>query len=301
MAPCSQSRRWCFTLNNPTLEESSELALVCDSDVVTYACYEDEVGEEGTTHIQGYVVFAKAVRLGGVKKVVPRAHWEVARGTSEEASKYCQKEGRFVEFGECPKDTRITSDQMKQKWVVAYASAVEGKFDDIPRDLFIRFRSAFLSIYDDACTATECIPVLDNVWIVGGSGIGKSKYCWDTFPGAYRKALNKWWCHYLDQTVVIIEDVDPSHEKWMGSFLKLWSDHYPFMAERKGGSRQIRPQKIVVTSNYTIAQVFKEDGIKIPLLRRFKCGTIRQGVLVDYREDEFVFERIGQDHYRHVD
>jgi len=296
-----QSRRWCFTLNNPSLEESAEFALVCDSDVVRYACYGDELGEEGTPHIQGFVIFNKPVRLSGVKKLLLRAHWEKTMGTSEQAATYCKKDGKFVEFGEIPLDTKITSAMLKEKWAHAIACAKEGKFDEIAPDLYLRYRNNIHAIYDDACTATECIDALDHLWIVGGSGIGKSRYCWQTFPGAYRKALNKWWCHFSNEKVVIVEDVDPSHEKWLGSFLKIWSDHYPYIAERKGGSRLIRPEKIVVTSNYTIGQVFKESGIKIPLLRRFKTGTIKDGLLVEYRDDEFLFERIGADHYRHVE
>ena len=134
----------------------------------------------------------------------------------------------------------------------------------------------------DNCHATHCIPTLDHIWIVGGTGIGKSKYCWDNFPDAYRKNPNKWWCHYTRQKVVVVEDVEPSQEKWMGYFLKVWSDHYPFIGERKGGSRQIRPEKIIVTSNYTTQEVFSDPKIVGPLCRRFSVKTIENGNLVNY-------------------
>jgi len=42
-------KRWCFTLNNPTIEESAELAEWCDSAYVKYAVYGDEVGDEGVS------------------------------------------------------------------------------------------------------------------------------------------------------------------------------------------------------------------------------------------------------------
>lgn len=282
------SKRWCFTLNNPTFEEMADFHLLCqERDKVRYAVLGDEVGEQGTPHIQGYVVFCNNKTLGGLKKLLVRAHWEKARGSSPEASAYCKKDGRFVEYGDCPldnRDTRFTSEGVSRMnanvWQETLDLAKSGEFVSIRPDIYIRHRNAIHAIYEDSCTAVECIASLEHIWLFGATGIGKSKYCWETFPGAYRKPLNKWWDHYVVQEVVIIEDVDPSHEKWLGHLLKIWADHYPFIAERKGGSRQIRPKKIVVTSNYLIRDVFKEEGIYLPLERRFSEKTLVDGVLL---------------------
>jgi len=92
--PRAMAKRWVFTLNNPlpdeTLDESDIQYLICG----------DEVGENGTPHYQGFVVFKKQQRLSSLKKMLPRAHWEVARGTDEQNVIYCSKEGKFKEFGE---------------------------------------------------------------------------------------------------------------------------------------------------------------------------------------------------------
>lgn len=281
----SQSSRWCFTLNNPDLCEVADFQLICDDPVrVVYAIFGDEVGEEGTFHVQGFVVFKGKHRLSGVKKFLERAHWEPARGSSSQAADYCKKDGKFVEFGECPRDTRFSSEgvslQNIETWDAARRAAAEGRFDDIPSHLYVRFKGNFHSIFDDACVAKDCVSVLDHIWIHGCTGVGKSRYVWKNFPGAYRKPLNKWWDHYSKEEVVVLEDVDPTHEKWLGHLLKVWSDHYPFIAERKGGSRQIRPEKIIVTSNYSIADVFKDNGIYLPLQRRFKEYTVVNAVLL---------------------
>lgn len=94
----SQAKRWVFTLNNP---EEGE---ILDPDLVDYSIVGDEVGEEGTRHFQGFAIFKKQQRISSLKKILPRAHWEVARGTNKQATDYCKKDGKFVEIGVLPKD-----------------------------------------------------------------------------------------------------------------------------------------------------------------------------------------------------
>ena len=77
---------------------------------------------------------------------------------------------------------------------------------------------------------------LENLWIHGKSGAGKSHYVRENHPGFYDKPLNKWWDGYKDQKVVLIDDLEEQHGKWIGFFLKRWADHYSFPAETKGGT-----------------------------------------------------------------
>ena len=96
---------------------------------------------------------------------------------------------------------------------------------------------------------------------------------------------NKWWNGYKFQEVCIIDDIDPTHKRWIGAFLKEWSDHYMFSAESKGGVMVIRPKIIVVTSQYSIGQVFtdSETGVRdvetvAALERRFVSFNWYDGV-----------------------
>lgn len=278
------SRRYVFTINNPTEEDkTSVISTMEDRKLTVYGVFGYERGQEGTLHIQGFIVFSRSVRFKrAVKLLGGRCYLAVARGTSLEASEYCKKDDSWEEFGECPEDTRLSSESQLAVWDEARRLACEGRFDEIRSDMYIRYRNSFHSIYEEKLVAKECLSELDNTWIIGQTGIGKSRWCFSKYPDAYRKALNKWWDHYTNESVVIIEDVDPGHGAWMGAYLKLWGDHYPFIAERKGGSRQIRPRKIVVTSNYMPQHVFTDPGIHVPLLRRFSLKTIENGVLVPY-------------------
>jgi len=97
-----QTRHWCFTLNNWTAEEDDALKAL--GPTVTYLVYGYEEGENGTPHLQGYVIFPRIKRMSEAKKLLgDRVHLEAKRGTPEEASTYCKKDGLFNEYGECPK------------------------------------------------------------------------------------------------------------------------------------------------------------------------------------------------------
>jgi len=96
------TRHWCFTLNNWTSDEDDALRQLGE-DSITYLVYGYEVGDNGTKHLQGYVVFAERCRLQTAKqRVSPRAHLEAKRGTPLQAADYCKKDGVYVEFGRLP-------------------------------------------------------------------------------------------------------------------------------------------------------------------------------------------------------
>lgn len=82
----ARSFNWCFTLNNP---ESNELPRY---DNLKFCVWQRERGEQGTEHLQGYAEFKTQHRLAACKKWLHRAHWEVRRGSAEQAKQYCEKE-----------------------------------------------------------------------------------------------------------------------------------------------------------------------------------------------------------------
>lgn len=110
--PSVQGRRWVFTLNNPTNPERQALVdLFNDDQQTTFAVIGNEVGESGTPHIQGFVVFRRQHRLRAVKQLLGnRVHAELARGTSDQAADYCRKDGDFVEYGVFPSSTGTRTD-----------------------------------------------------------------------------------------------------------------------------------------------------------------------------------------------
>lgn len=263
----SRSRGWCFTINNPTGWDIADLEKAIEA--TNYLCYGKEVGENGTPHLQGYLRFQNPVTLKRVKLLLPRAHLEIQKGTVDQAIEYCEKDGDFVQYGERPKSG---GKGTKEMWRKILTWAESGEYDRIRGEypgMWILHNRKLLDL-------RRRIPrILDgelkNEWWVGRTGTGKSRRLWELYPNHYSKSLNKWWDGYEDESVVAIEEMNPDAGKFMGAFLKIWADRYPFSPEVKGAHlKRIRPDQIVVLSNYTIDECFEKVQDRDPIKRRFK-------------------------------
>lgn len=82
----ARSRLWFFTLNNYEKEDIENITqLHCKY------IFQEEKGENGTPHLQGYIKFPEAKTLGSMKKNVSgRAHFEIPEKEIA-CIKYCQK------------------------------------------------------------------------------------------------------------------------------------------------------------------------------------------------------------------
>lgn len=252
--------RWCYTWNNP--DGIPALG------TTKYHVYGKEMGASGTPHYQGFVIFPKNHRLAALKKMIPAAHWEVAKGSNVQAAAYCKKDGDFVEDGEVPLPK---GEGEKLRWSQALSAAKEGRLDEIPADIMLRYRSNILSIQKDYMVMPADLPgdKVEHLWYYGEPGTGKSRKAREENPGAYMKMCNKWWDGYRGEEVVIIEDLDRKHDV-LGHHLKIWADRYSFLAEIKNGARAIRPRLIIVTSNYSIDEIWNDEQTMLALQRRFK-------------------------------
>lgn len=258
------SRAWCYTINNYTEEERDALrTMKC-----TYNIFGYERGDEGTPHLQGYVQLKDQKTLSAMKKVMPRAHLEIRKGTITEAVVYCKKEGDFEEFGVRPLEKEEKGDANKRRYEEAFKAAKEGRLDDIPADIHMRHYGTIKRIQMDYMKKPEALPELDNEWIYGPTGTGKTRDAHARYPDAFiKKANTKWWDGYTGQEVVIIDDFDKYHVA-LGYELKIWLDHNPFPAETKGSTIMIRPKKVIITSNYHPSEIWQDEQTLEPVLRR---------------------------------
>lgn len=266
----SYAKCWCFTLNNPQQGET------IPQDVYDYCVVGNEVGEEGTPHFQGYVIFKKPMLLTGVKKILTRAHWEVAKGTPQQNFDYCSKDGDFEERGVRPAPkTAMATLAKKQNYDAAVALAKQQKIYDVDSGMLLRHMAALKAISRDHPPELADNDYLCGEWFVGPPGTGKSRAARWLYPKAFPKPCNKWWDGYQHEEFVIIDDFDMNHHV-LGHHLKIWADHYPFTAEIKGTSIRIRPAIICVTSNYTPEEIFSSDPVLCAAIkRRYKITTFK--------------------------
>lgn len=260
----SRSRDFVFTTNNYTQEHIDAI----DKLDCTYVVYGKEIGESGTPHLQGYVRFKNAKTMSTVIKLMPGSHIEIKKGTTDQAIAYCKKDGEVYERGVAPMTQTQKGDANKRRFEEAFEAAKDGRLDDIPADLRTRYHSTYKKIREEYLPKPEPLTLLQNEWRYGATGTGKSRSAQEAYPDAYlKKANTKWWDGYIDQEVVIIDDFDKYHVQ-LGYELKIWLDHYPFIAERKGSSSMIRPKKIIITSNYHPSEIWDDQKTLEPVLRR---------------------------------
>lgn len=90
---CVPSKRWCFTRNNYDDDEVETLETLFKLHSIEYI-FGEEVGEEGTPHLQGYI--EAPVKIRPVEKLgLKKYHWERAKGNRMSNMEYCSKDGKF--------------------------------------------------------------------------------------------------------------------------------------------------------------------------------------------------------------
>lgn len=278
-----QAKHWTFTLNNPVAGEGDAITV----ELVDYLIVGNEIGTEGTPHHQGYVCFKRPLRLTAVKKLLPRAHWEVAKGSPAQNYQYCSKDGDFLEIGVLPQpQTANASKKRAADYQLAMDQAKRQKLYEVEPGLLIRHMSSLKQIARDHPPELAENDHLSGIWFYGQPGTGKSKTARWLYPNAYPKPCNKWWDGYQNQHYVIIDDFDRNHSV-LGHHLKIWADHYPFIAEQKGHSIKIRPTIICVTSNYHPAELFTDDPtLRQAILRRFTIHEFVSDLQVGMRDNK---------------
>jgi hypothetical protein len=263
----ARSTNWCFTINNYT-ELNYEK---CFESNAKFLVVGKEIGESGTPHLQGFAVFESKKSLAQVKEQFgDSAHCEICKGTVEQNVLYCTKDGDFREQGTRPISNKRKGELEKERWEHAKQLALEGKIDEIEGNIYLRCYSALKQVARDHLPIAVDLPpgTICGVWIMGLSGCGKSTYARSTYTPHFCKPMNKWWDGYDNEPNVILDDIDPTHSEWIRHFLKIWTDRYAFIGEKKGTSLSIRPIKLVVTSQYSIGEVFKDAETAAAITRR---------------------------------
>lgn len=257
-----QCRYWMLTIPKNSWDPPAELP-----ESVAYVKGQQEVGEGGFEHWQLLVVFKKKTRRAAVKLAFSnQAHCEPSRSVA--ADQYVWKEdtrveGTQIELGRKPHRRNNGTD-----WQLVKEKAISGNLDDIDPQVYVQHYRTLKQISMDHMVKPDNLDRCCGIWIFGPPGVGKSHYAREHYKDAYMKMCNKWWCGYQNEKNVIIDDLDLSH-KVLGHHLKIWSDKYAFIAETKGYAVTIRPERLIVTSNYRIEQIFDDPALVEAIDRRF--------------------------------
>ena len=114
----NQSKRWTFTYNNYSVEQMEMMETVFKDRCSGYI-FEEEVGDEGTPHLQGYLECSKRIRAFSLK-LPKQIHWEIAKGSRMDNIKYCSKDkGRQAHYSlnfKPPRPVKTLTEEQLRPW-----------------------------------------------------------------------------------------------------------------------------------------------------------------------------------------
>jgi len=243
-------------MNNYTNTSIDEIRAKFNSS--RYIVIGKEVGDSGTPHLQGFIQLDKRMSMKKIGSAF-RWHTETTKGTPEQAANYCKKDGDYVEFGELstPSSGKVKKDD---RWKRILSLAAESNMSQIAEEYPGEYVRNFRNLHN---VRVEHMPsdgrIKTCIWLYGKPGTGKSRFAFGLNPtSTYAKMANKWWDGYKDQKTIILDDFGKDH-KCLGYHLKRWSDRYPSILEVKGTAIPTTYDHLVITSNYSIDEIWCDD------------------------------------------
>lgn len=223
-------------------------------------------------HLHIFVQFKGQKRISSIKSAFPRGErLHIIFPGSEKHKKncieYCEKKDWWRDWGTRPLSSQEKGEAEKERWLLAFAAAKRGKFEEIDPQIAISHYSNLRLIHNDTIIEHDLPHTINQrqhfFFFWGYPRTGKSRLARDLgrllAPDEepfLKDCSNKWWTGYNKELVVLIEDVDTT-AKNLAMLYKVWLDRYAFAAETKGGSfKRIRPRYIFVTSNHSIPQIW---------------------------------------------
>lgn len=262
----SRVRGYAFTLNNWMQSDVDMLMALRFSHLI----FAKEIAPTtNTPHLQGSIVFKSPKTLLAAIRSLPRCHVTECRNINA-SIEYCKKSGEYEEHGEY------------RNRAAGVAAAREARAEKNKRLLEGNLRelvySGELSVMSVGQIKKARV-ILDSelgpydhddvrgIWYCGPPDSGKSRTARANWPVRYDKPQNKWFDGYAGEECILLDDLDTDK---LGHHLKIWSDRYACSAETKFGKVQLRHKVFVVTSNYTIADLFTDAQMCAAIKRRFK-------------------------------
>ncbi len=251
-----------FTWNNP----DGHLDFV--EDKMEYLVYQEEIGESGTYHFQGYCEFRTALVLSSVKALLggPSVHVEARRGTADQAIAYAKKEETRIdgpfEFG-TPKKQGKRIDLEGFKDAVMSGSRKRDLVDE-----HFGIIARYPKFYDQLTMMNrpERTKELVVTLLIGDTGLGKTRSVMSQYgadPDFFVAPLNNgtmWYDTYDGHSKVLLDDFGgASSHISLCSLLRLL-DRYPVLVPTKGSHTWWLPNEVFVTTNLLPRNWYKWDN-----------------------------------------
>lgn len=235
---------------------------------IEYIILQEERGhEEGTLHWQGFMILKDKKRLSWMKRHIhPTAHFEVTKGTNEQARDYCKKEDTYtgglrLEEGKFPEREKAGKASERLERAAAELDDIKEGYKR-PRDVpsMTLLQCGFIPAYKEltADILGPYRPELKIITMVGPPATGKSYCIQRYFPGHGRCICGNngvWFQNPLADVMVFEEFCGQIQLQRMLQYL----DPYPLALEVKGGMRPAMYSIVIITSNTPPSGWYKGD------------------------------------------
>lgn len=309
-----RSRKWLITINNPVKKGYTHEYIKHELEnlkSVVYWCMSDEVGlVEHTPHTHIYIAFANAQRFSTLHKRFEGAHFDVAKGTSQQNKEYVFKLGKWSDTEK--EDTNIKESH--EEWGEIPVER-QGARNDIA-DLYDMIKQG-MSDFEILENNPQYIMNVDRIekvrqtlleekykdqwrdlyvtYIYGETGAGKTRSVMDKY--GYSKVFRVTdyehpFDGYKGQDVVCFEEFRSNIR--IDDMLK-YLDGYPVELRCRYANKQACYTKVYIISNISLREQYK--GIQreeyeswLAFLRRihevriFKGGKVHVGTCKEYMD-----------------
>lgn len=225
-----------------------------------------ESHQDGNPHLHAYVKFKEGLRPSQFTPTLDidghHGNYQAAR-SFRAVVKYVTKDGNYITN---ISTTMLETPEAKRRKIVETITNTpihqllsEGHipYQQAKNALFIQ--SLMVKPYEH--------DTVRGIWIYGPPGTGKSHMARNNYPGpVYIKPQNKWFDGYAGEPTILLDDFDCG--KPLGHYLKIWSDKWSCQGEIKGGTVQLQHRHFIVTSNYSIEEMFSGDEPMIQAITR---------------------------------
>ena len=224
-----------------------------------YAVFQEEMGKNGTPHLQGYIEFNKPVKMSWLKNHIDdTVHVEKAMGNGQQCRDYCTKEdtriGGPYEFGQLQGQGK-RNDLLKLRDAIRDGKRGRELFED---DEICAAAAKYARGREDMVSAYTELPERNEVKVTfhyGPAGTGKTHCAWE--KGAYfYDGNNGFWNLYENQKVVILDEF--GGHCMTPLFFQRVCDSYTLAVNTKNGCKAFCGTDIHICSNYLPEQWWSE-------------------------------------------
>lgn len=230
--------------------------------------------ETGYLHYQGAMWLLNRNRYAWIQKNIRHFEYLMPKSknsTPKQAWTYGSKEDTRVKgpwsSGEPPLDPER---QSREEWVSFINESKKGNFAKIEEDLpskYVIYYGTMKRINNDTPLTPPDLLARCGEWFWGPPMSGKTEAAM-AFGPFYMKGPNSTWDGYNQEPTVIVDDLDESHF-YLQHHLKIWGDKYAFQGKVLYSHIKLRPERIIVTSNVRICDVFKNPLHAAAIRSRF--------------------------------